>query len=404
MDQLAVATEGRGADVNAALGELAPFAEDTSTLLRILNAQQPTVRRARRRHRHGLRRALASATGSCAASSRTRNRVFATTAARNQELADTFRVLPTFERESTLTVNRLAAFARTANPLVTQLRPAARQLSPTLEELSALAPDLKALFREPRPADRRVGARAAGAHAVQRRAAPAPRRDRRAAAPAQPDPRLRRRVPQGAHRLLRQRRSRSTQATTGVGADAVHYLRTTNPVNPENLAVYPRRIGTNRPEPVPVPGRVHGARVRAAAVRDAPLRARGPDARDPAAARRDAPARADADPDDPGPAADRAAGGPGRLGPDGADPGARSPANIQRLLLGDRGRRRSRRRQCRQQVAVHGRRASATQFPHVRASAGTGPRAEAARAGRRQRDHDPRVPSPRAPVARAAVR
>jgi hypothetical protein len=28
---------------------------------------------------------------------------------------------------------------------------------------------------------------------------------------------------------------------------AVHYLRTTNPLNPENLAVYPRRVGTNRP-------------------------------------------------------------------------------------------------------------------------------------------------------------
>jgi hypothetical protein len=27
----------------------------------------------------------------------------------------------------------------------------------------------------------------------------------------------------------------------------VHYLRTTNPLNPENLAVYPRRLGTNRP-------------------------------------------------------------------------------------------------------------------------------------------------------------
>ena len=30
-------------------------------------------------------------------------------------------------------------------------------------------------------------------------------------------------------------------------ATGVHYLRTTNPFNPENLAVYPRRIGSNRP-------------------------------------------------------------------------------------------------------------------------------------------------------------
>src|SRR6185503_6299324 len=145
MDQLAVASQGRGADVNAALGELAPFAVDTNTLLRILNAQQPTVRRlvadtgtvfdALSERDDQLRRLIENS-----------NRVFATTAARNRELADTFRVLPTFERESTLTVNRLAAFARTANPLVTQLRPAARQLSPTLEETAALAPDLKALF------------------------------------------------------------------------------------------------------------------------------------------------------------------------------------------------------------------------------------------------------------------
>jgi phospholipid/cholesterol/gamma-HCH transport system substrate-binding protein len=34
----------------------------------------------------------------------------------------------------------------------------------------------------------------------------------------------------------------------------VHYLRTTNPVNAENLAVYPRRIGTNRPNPYQFPG------------------------------------------------------------------------------------------------------------------------------------------------------
>jgi hypothetical protein len=34
----------------------------------------------------------------------------------------------------------------------------------------------------------------------------------------------------------------------------VHDLRTTNPFNPENLAVYPTRIGTNRPNPYEMPG------------------------------------------------------------------------------------------------------------------------------------------------------
>jgi hypothetical protein len=41
----------------------------------------------------------------------------------------------------------------------------------------------------------------------------------------------------------------TTQATTQEGNAAVHYLRTSNPANPENLAVYPRRIGANRTNP-----------------------------------------------------------------------------------------------------------------------------------------------------------
>ena len=39
----------------------------------------------------------------------------------------------------------------------------------------------------------------------------------------------------------------ATQATTVANDQQLHYLRTTNPFNPENLAVYPRRLGTNRP-------------------------------------------------------------------------------------------------------------------------------------------------------------
>src|SRR5439155_21030570 len=34
----------------------------------------------------------------------------------------------------------------------------------------------------------------------------------------------------------------------------LHYLRTVNPLNPENLAVYPKRIGSNRPNPYRLPG------------------------------------------------------------------------------------------------------------------------------------------------------
>ena len=77
--------------------------------------------------------------------------MFATTAARDQELQDAFVALPTFEDESRQTLNRLSQFAANTDPLVDQLRPAARELSPTLIDLSALAPDLKGLFVELNP-------------------------------------------------------------------------------------------------------------------------------------------------------------------------------------------------------------------------------------------------------------
>jgi phospholipid/cholesterol/gamma-HCH transport system substrate-binding protein len=251
MDQLAVATKGRGADINAALGQLPPFAEDTNTLLRILNAQQPTVRRLVA-DTGTVFDALSERDGQLRALIESSNRVFATTAARDRELADTFRVLPTFERESTLTVRRLAAFARTANPLVTQLRPAARQLSPTLTDVSALAPDLRALFGDLDPL---IDASERGLPALERF------NDELHPLLGETDAPLRQLNPilgfVGAYpRELTAFFGNvvaSTQATTGTGDQAVHYLRTTNPTNPENLAVYPRRIGTNRPNPYELP-------------------------------------------------------------------------------------------------------------------------------------------------------
>ena len=48
----------------------------------------------------------------------------------------------------------------------------------------------------------------------------------------------------------------ATQATAASfgGGEPVHYLRTSNPLNPEMLAQYPKRLTTNRTNPYPFPG------------------------------------------------------------------------------------------------------------------------------------------------------
>ena len=55
----------------------------------------------------------------------------------------------------------------------------------------------------------------------------------------------------------------ATKATSsGRTPSAVHYLRTINPINPENLAAYPRRIGTQPHQPVPAAGSASPAKLR----------------------------------------------------------------------------------------------------------------------------------------------
>jgi ABC-type transporter Mla subunit MlaD len=250
MQSQAQAINGRGRDINDALGNLGPFAEDASVAVDILNRQEGAVRR------------LISNTGVVFGALTERgdqlrgliensDRVFATTAARDRQLQETFVALPTFERESRVTLDRLNRFAKATNPLVTQLRPAARELSPTLKDLSALSPDLKALFRD---LDKVI--------TVSRTGFPAAQKILRDLRPllAQTDPALRQVIP--ILGFLGQYKGELTAffANTAAATQAfdpgtrLHYLRTTNPVNPENFAAYPRRIGSNRPNPYQLPG------------------------------------------------------------------------------------------------------------------------------------------------------
>ena len=249
MQAQAQGIDGYGRDVNDALGNLAPFAEDTATLVDILNRQQGAVQRLVS-NSGVVFGALTERQGQLRSLIRNSNKVFETTAARDQELQQTFVALPTFEKESQETLARLAEFSRDTNPLVTQLRPAARELSPTLQDLSLLAPDLKKLFVELNPL---IDASKTGFPAAQRVI-----RDLRPLL-AQVDPAAQQLVPLLDFVGLYKRELNAffsnvvaaTQVKSATGQ--VHYLRTTNPLNPENLAVYPRRLGTNRPNPYVMP-------------------------------------------------------------------------------------------------------------------------------------------------------
>jgi phospholipid/cholesterol/gamma-HCH transport system substrate-binding protein len=246
MQSQAASLSGRGVYINQAIGSLPAFATNTTDLLKILNAQQADVR--------GVVRdtgvvfdALTARDSELAQLIQNSNNVFETTAARDQDLKQLFQVLPTFNTESTKTLVALDAFAHNANPVVTALHPAAQELSPTLEQLALTAPDLQALIR------------------VSKTGIPALTGFLEEFRPflGEVDQPLRQLNPilrfLGDYSdLIRTFFANTVAATEAFDRPAkatgpVHYLRTLNPINPENLAQYPNRIGSNRTNPYEFP-------------------------------------------------------------------------------------------------------------------------------------------------------
>ena len=145
--ELSGAIKGRGQDLNDAFGNLEGLAVDGATLLKELDQQEIAVRRlvkntgvvfgAINERQGALRQLVVNA-----------NNTFEATASRDQALADTFRVFPTFLDESKSTLARLEGFAGTTRPLVNALKPSADDLGPTVRDLGDLAPDLEGLFRD----------------------------------------------------------------------------------------------------------------------------------------------------------------------------------------------------------------------------------------------------------------
>jgi virulence factor Mce-like protein len=252
MQTQAMAIKDRGPDINAAFGNLGPFAEDAEGLVSILRRQQPAVQ-ALVANTATVFESLSARDDQLRSLIENSDAVFRTTSRRAAELQDTFRILPTFQREARSTLAVLDAFARNTDPLVNQLRPAARQLSPTLRDLQATAPDLKALFQD---TDRLISASKTGFPAASRLL------DDTKPLLQQFHPFANELLP--ILRFIKPYKREltaffanvvaATNATTQVGTKRVHYLRTTNPLNPEILAAYPRRIGSNRPNAYALPG------------------------------------------------------------------------------------------------------------------------------------------------------
>jgi phospholipid/cholesterol/gamma-HCH transport system substrate-binding protein len=138
---------GRSQDLNDAFGNFEGFAVDGAKLMQVLDEQNVAVHRlikntgvvfgAINERRGALRELIVNS-----------KRTFEATASRDEALAETFEIFPTFLDESKATMARLEDFSRSTRPLVIDLKGPADDLGPTVRDLGDLAPDLENLFRD----------------------------------------------------------------------------------------------------------------------------------------------------------------------------------------------------------------------------------------------------------------
>jgi len=252
--QDAIALTDRGEQFNAAFAQLYPFATNVESVLSVLrrdSADTSTLLR----DTGQVFSALSSSPTQLQGLIRNSNAVFSSTAARDTALANTIRAFPAFLIGTRLTIARVDRFAANTKPLIDELRPAARALSPALEASVPLAPELKTLLTNIAPLT-----------AASKAGVPALERFLHDSVPwlTRLKPYLGNFVPvidyiDAYRRELAAFFANSAATTEATSANItqtrnIHYLRITNPVNPEVLASYQRRLSSNRGNPYMSPG------------------------------------------------------------------------------------------------------------------------------------------------------
>ncbi|MFZ0091633.1 MAG: MlaD family protein [Solirubrobacteraceae bacterium] len=253
MQQGGIALTNRGEAFNAAFANLYPFATNVDSVLTVLRRQSAAT--STLLHDGGqVFSALSQSPSTLQSFIRNNNALFATTAARDQDLANTIRAFPPFLVQTRSTVQRVTTFSALAQPLIDELRPAAVALTPTLRKLTVLAPELRDLMINVAPLT-----------AASKAGFPALAQFLNESEPflTAATPYLGQLVPvieyiESYRREIAAFFANSAATTEGELAGAyggnLHYLRISNPINPELLTPYQTRPYSNRSNAYMAPG------------------------------------------------------------------------------------------------------------------------------------------------------
>jgi virulence factor Mce-like protein len=260
MQYQAAAIEGRGEQLNASLSTAEPFVEHANQLVGILASQEGAVRALV--HNTGVVfNALAGRDHQLEGLISNGEHTFHAAAESSRAWAEAFQALPTFERNSIVALRTLDRFAVVSNPFLDEFRPAERQLALLLQTAKPFVPQFDNFLTALGPATKAAKRGLPESSKVFNLTTPVLENLRPVLHNLDPFLQsLGEYVPE-----LQAFFANLTAATEAHGGNSSvggqgpteHYLRTMLVFNPESLAVYPQRIGTDRSNPYFQPGAFH---------------------------------------------------------------------------------------------------------------------------------------------------
>ena len=240
---------GRGADLNASFGSAGRTAVAANGVLGVLDGQQDATQRLVR-DSGVVFGAIGNQEAAVQGLITSGERLLGATAARDAELAETLRILPTFLRELRPTMAEVDRTTDELDPVVSALGPVAATLKPTLADVAAFAPDLEATFRRVQPLARASKRGLPAATGILAEARPLIGRLDPLAGDLLPATQYLKRY----RRELIYAWPKAAATTQGTFPDPstgepLHYLRLQPVVGLQSLIGYPGRLATNRHNP-----------------------------------------------------------------------------------------------------------------------------------------------------------
>jgi virulence factor Mce-like protein len=257
---LAKGIDGRGEQINGSFAQLEPLVEHGATLVGVLDSQEGALR-AVVKNTGVVFDALASRDHQLEQSIVNGERTFHAASEASRAWAETFTLLPAFERNGTVALKEVDKFQTVADPYFEEFRPAERQLAALLKTAEPFAPEFAKFNTALGPLTKAAKKGLPEIKPILNLTVPVLENFRPLLHNLDPFLQMTGEyVPEVqaffANVTAASQASLGNSNTENKGPKE-HFLTTMAVLNPESLALYPKRIGTARANAYPLPGTYH---------------------------------------------------------------------------------------------------------------------------------------------------